>query len=268
MDANLNARIVTSAVALPILVWLVGWGPPWSFSVAIFIVTVAALREFFAMAFPHAWKDQFLGILFGIAFSTPVFFEQQLYVTHWLGMLFLIGFSVYLFRPGELAERLNRLLFSVLGGIYAGFLIPHWILLFRQPHGRAWTFWVLAVVMIGDTLAYFVGRRFGARKLAREISPGKTVEGAWGYIVGAVIAGGATATFLFVRFSWVEILMLSLILGILGQLGDLFESWIKRVFAVKDSSQLLPGHGGLLDRLDSLIFPAVFTSTYLRVFHS
>jgi phosphatidate cytidylyltransferase len=65
-----------------------------------------------------------------------------------------------------------------------------------------------------------------------------------------------------------EILMLSLIIGILGQLGDLFESWIKRVFAVKDSGQLLPGHGGLLDRLDSLIFPAVFTSTYLRVFHS
>jgi len=62
--------------------------------------------------------------------------------------------------------------------------------------------------------------------------------------------------------------MLSLIIGILGQLGDLFESWIKRVFAVKDSAQLLPGHGGLLDRLDSLIFPAVFTSTYLRVFHS
>jgi phosphatidate cytidylyltransferase len=268
MDANLNARIGTAVVALPILVWLVGWGPPWSFSVTIFIVTVAALREFFAMVFPRAWKDQCLGILFGVAFSVLVFFEQQLYVTHWLGMLFLIGFSVSLWTPGELAERLNRLLFSLLGGIYAGFLLPHLILLFRQPHGRAWTLWVLAVVMIGDTVAYFVGRRFGVRKLAPEISPGKTVEGAWGYIVGAVAAGGVTASFLFVRFNWVEILMLSLIIGILGQLGDLFESWIKRVFAVKDSAQLLPGHGGLLDRLDSLIFPAVFTSTYLRVFHS
>ena len=268
MDANLNARIVTAAVALPILVWLVGWSPGWSFSVAILIVTVAALREFFAMVFPRAWKDQCLGILFGIAFSAPVFFEQQLYVTLWLGILFVIGFSVCLWTPGELAERLNRLLFSLLGGIYAGFLLPHWVLLFRQPNGRAWTFWVLAVVMIGDTVAYFIGRRFGVRKLAPQISPGKTVEGAWGYIAGAVAAGGVTATFLFVRFSWLEILMLSLIIGILGQLGDLFESWVKRVFAVKDSGRLLPGHGGLLDRLDSLIFPAVFTSTYLRVFHS
>ena len=72
---------------------------------------------------------------------------------------------------------------------------------------------------------------------------------------------------LFDQFSWLEILVLGLVLGILGQLGDLFESWLKRVFGVKDSSDLLPGHGGLLDRLDSLIFPAVFTSTYLKVFH-
>ncbi|HMA80507.1 MAG TPA: phosphatidate cytidylyltransferase, partial [Candidatus Binatia bacterium] len=80
-------------------------------------------------------------------------------------------------------------------------------------------------------------------------------------------AGLAAATLLLDQLSWFEVVFLSLALGILGQLGDLFESWIKRVFAVKDSGRLLPGHGGLLDRLDSLIFPAVFTTAYLRVFH-
>jgi phosphatidate cytidylyltransferase len=75
------------------------------------------------------------------------------------------------------------------------------------------------------------------------------------------------AVLLFQRFSWLEILALAVTLAILGQLGDLFESWLKRVFAVKDSGSILPGHGGLLDRLDSLIFPAVFTTTYLRFFH-
>jgi phosphatidate cytidylyltransferase len=267
MDANLSLRIATAAVALPMLIWLVGWSPPWMFPATLLIIIAAALREFFAMVFPHNWKDQSMGILFGLALSAVVFLDAQLHVTHWLGMLFLIGFSIYLFIGGELAERLNRLLFTMLGGIYAGFLLPFWVLLFRQPQGRAWTFWLLAVVMAGDTAAYFLGRRFGVRKLAPEISPGKTIVGALGYVAGAVIAGMIGAEFFFEQFGRAEILLLSLIVGILGQLGDLFESWIKRVFAVKDSGRLLPGHGGLLDRIDSLIFPAVFTSAYLRVFH-
>jgi phosphatidate cytidylyltransferase len=155
----------------------------------------------------------------------------------------------------------------MLGGLYAGFLFPHLVLLFRGADGRAWTFWLLSVVMVGDSAAYFIGRRFGARKLAPEISPGKTIAGAWGYLVGTVLAGLVAAVLLLQRFSWAEILLLSVIVGVLGQFGDLFESWLKRVFAVKDSGSLLPGHGGLLDRLDSLIFPVVFTSTYLKVFH-
>jgi len=150
-------------------------------------------------------------------------------------------------------------------------LVPHLILLFGQPNGRAWVFWLFLVVMAGDTGAYFIGRRFGRHKLAPLLSPGKTVEGAWGYVAGAVVGGFVAAVLAFNafnRFSWLEIFALSLAIGVLGQLGDLFESWIKRVHNVKDSGTLLPGHGGVLDRLDSLIFPAAFTTVYLRMFHS
>lgn len=266
MDANLRVRIGTAAVAVPLLVWLVGWSPAWIFSAALLVVTAAALREYFALAFPQSRAEQCLGIAIGLVLSVFVFLDD-LPVTHGLGMLLVIYFSVYLFTPGELAVRLNRLTLSLLGAFYAGFLLPHWILLFRQPQGRAWTFWLLSVVMAGDTTAYFVGRRFGFRKLAPEISPGKTIAGAWGYLGGAVVIGLAAATILFDQFSWTELIALALVVGILGQAGDLFESWIKRVFGVKDSGTLLPGHGGVLDRLDSLIFPAVFTSTYLRAFH-
>ena len=267
VDANLNSRIGTAAVAVPLLVWLIGWGPAWLYSTVMFAMTAGALREYFAMAFPQRWKDQCVGILFGLALSAGVFLNHDLDASAWFGTLFVVIFCAYLFGAGELTERLHRLLFTLLGGIYAGFLFPQWVVLFRHSQGRAWVFWVFFVVMIGDTTAYFVGRRLGVRKLAPEISPGKTVAGAWGYLAGAVVAGLAAATLLLDPLSWFEVVFLSLALGILGQLGDLFESWIKRVFAVKDSGRLLPGHGGLLDRLDSLIFPAVFTTAYLRVFH-
>jgi len=219
------------------------------------------------MAFPHAPKERQLGVLFGLALSAAVFFDGHLYVTHWLSAVLLVGFAVFLLTERELAVGLNRLSITLLGGAYAGFLLPQWVSLFRQPQGRAWTSWVLFVVMFGDTAAYFVGRGMGVRKLAPQISPSKTVEGAWGYLGGAMVAGLVAAKIFLEQVNWVEILILSLIVGVLGQLGDLFESWIKRVFTVKDSGKLLPGHGGLLDRLDSLIFPAVFTSAYLRVFH-
>jgi phosphatidate cytidylyltransferase len=120
---------------------------------------------------------------------------------------------------------------------------------------------------MGDAAAYFIGRRFGRRKLAPEISPGKTFEGVFGYLAGSLAGGCLGALFLVTELGTIEVLMLSGMLSAAGQIGDLFESLIKRVFAVKDSGTLLPGHGGLLDRLDSLIFPAVFATTYLRVFH-
>lgn len=267
VDGNLSSRVGTAVVAVPLLAWLIGWSPPWLFATVLFAVTVAALREYFAMAFPQRWKDQCAGVLFGIALSAAVFCNGKFDVSTWFGLLFLTVFSLYLFSAGELTERLQRLLLTLLGGIYAGFLFPQLVVLFRHSQGRAWVFWVFSVVMFGDTAGYFVGRGYGVRKLAPQISPGKTVAGAWGYLGGAIVAGLAGAALLFDQVNWFEVGLLSLALGILGQLGDLFESWMKRVFAVKDSGQLLPGHGGLLDRLDSVIFPAVFTTAYLKVFH-
>ncbi len=156
----------------------------------------------------------------------------------------------------------------LLGGIYIGYLVPFIILLFERADGRAWVGWLLFVIMAGDSSGYFVGRRIGKKKLAPALSPGKTVEGAWGYLAGTIVIGLGGGALLLSHMAWREILLLSLSVGVLGQLGDLFESSVKRAFAVKDSGSLLPGHGGLLDRLDSLIFPAVFTTTYLRIFQS
>jgi phosphatidate cytidylyltransferase len=267
VDANLSSRVLTAALGVPLLVLFVGWSPSWLFAAVFFVLTVGALHEYFTIVFPNRGADRRLGTGFGICLSGTIFLNKHVDPLLWLDLVVLIGFCIYTFSGGALPDRLKRLAISLLGAVYAGYFLPHWVLLFRLPGGRAWVFWVLIVIMVGDTMAYFTGRRFGARKLAPEISPGKTVAGAWGYVFGAVMAGWFGAAILFDSINWLEISILSVVLSVLGQLGDLFESWIKRVFAVKDSGHLLPGHGGLLDRLDSLIFPAVFTTAYLQAFH-
>ena len=118
--------------------------------------------------------------------------------------------------------------------------------------------------MGGDTASYFVGSFLGRTRLSPEISPAKTVEGALGGIGTSLLVGLIGGKFLLPALPQPETLLLSFVLSLLGQAGDLFESWIKRAFSVKDSGHLLPGHGGLLDRVDSLIFPVVFTTYYLR----
>jgi phosphatidate cytidylyltransferase len=252
VESSLRSRAITASVGIPLLILLVGWGPSWVFVGFFVVLNAEALREYFAMALPGRVRELLSQVSKG---------EMG------LSLLFVLFFSVYLFMAGKLQERLNRLAWTLLGAVYLGYLLPHWVLLFRMPHGRAWVFFVLLVIMMGDTAAYLVGNYFGKRKLVPEISPGKTVEGMVGYVTGSVIGGCLGASFLVTELGAIEVVAVSGILSLLGQIGDLFESSIKRVFAVKDSGTLLPGHGGVLDRLDSLIFPAVFATSYLKVFH-
>ncbi|HSF59458.1 MAG TPA: phosphatidate cytidylyltransferase [Candidatus Binatia bacterium] len=268
MESSLRSRLLTGTVGVALLVLLVGWAPPSVFAGLFVVLTAQALREYFSMAFPGAVKDQLWGILFGVSVSVMLLFPLVPEGDAGVSLLFVVFFSVYLFLPGRLEERLQRLIWTLLGAVYLGYLLPHWVLLFRMPHGRAWVALVLLVIMMGDAAAYFIGRRFGRRKLAPEISPGKTVEGVLGYLAGSLAGGCLGAMFLVTELAAIEIVLLSGMLSVAGQIGDLFESLIKRVLGVKDSGTLLPGHGGLLDRLDSLIFPAVFATTYIRVFHS
>jgi phosphatidate cytidylyltransferase len=267
VEANLKSRLITGLVGLPSLFLLIGWGSPWLVHCFFFLITLGALGEYFGMVFPQRFSDQVMGVVFGLLISATVFLPELTTEELILGPLLVLFLSIYLFMGGRLDERLTRLSWTLLGAVYLGYLLPQWSSLFRLPNGRMWVFFVLVVIMAGDTCAYFVGHRFGKKKLAPELSPGKTVEGALGYAAGSILAGCLMALFVKAGVSWMELAVLAAMLAVLGQLGDLFESWIKRVFSVKDSGTLLPGHGGLLDRLDSLIFPAVFATAYLKVFH-
>jgi phosphatidate cytidylyltransferase len=267
VEANLKARVITAALAIPVLALIIGWGPSWLFAAFFIVLSVVALDEFFGLAAPGSPMQRIAGIVFGLGLFLLLVFAQPPGREIGVSLLLVFCFSVFLFLGGGAAERLTRLGWTLLGGFYLGYLLPHWVLLFRMPNGRSWVFLLLLVVMAGDSAAYVVGRRFGTQKLAPQLSPGKTVEGAVAYIAGSITAGIVAGVFLVSELLWVDLAIIAVGASILGQLGDLFESWIKRAFSVKDSGRLLPGHGGLLDRLDSLIFPAVFTTAYLRVFH-
>jgi phosphatidate cytidylyltransferase len=260
-------RLITAAVVIPALVWIVGWGGAGIFSWLIFIVAALSLLEYYGMAFPARPKEQALGILSGLLVAAGILIHDVSGFAPWLAGAIVLLFSIHLFFGGGLEERYRNLAWTVVGTLYIGYLIPHAALLYRLPDGPRWIFFVLIVVMIGDTAAYFVGTSLGKRKLYTEVSPGKTVEGAIGSTAATLVAGIVAGNFFLPSYPWQEILGISLALSVLGQVGDLFESWIKRVFAVKDSGAMLPGHGGLLDRMDSLIFPLVFVTYYLRTLH-
>ncbi len=250
-------------MAIPGLVWVVGWGGAQIFSAVILLVTLACLWEYYRIAVPGFWREQAIGIAAGLAVGYGVLTARP---SGWLAGAAVLLFCAHLFFGGKLEERFNRLCWTLLGTLYVGYLIPHAALLYRNAEGSRWIFFVLLVVMAGDTAAYFVGSRWGRKKLYLEISPGKTVEGALGSTAASLIVGVIGGSRLLPERSWLELLAVALVLSLLGQIGDLFESWIKRVFGVKDSSALIPGHGGLLDRMDSLIFPLVFVAYYVRIF--
>jgi phosphatidate cytidylyltransferase len=263
VNSKIIPRVVTALVGIPALVWIVGWGGPRVFSWLILLVTLGSLWEYHRIAFPGLRREQAAGIVAGLLLGFGVLTAMP---SAWVAGVAVLLFCTHLFFGGKLEERFNRLCWTLLGTLYIGYLIPHAALLYRHSDGSRWIFFVLLVVMAGDTAAYFVGTLLGRKKLYFEISPGKTVEGAIGSTVASLLAGVIGGSFFLPALPWPELLALSLVLSVLGQVGDLFESWIKRVFGVKDSGAIVPGHGGLLDRMDSLIFPLVFVAYYVRMF--
>ena len=130
------------------------------------------------------------------------------------------------------------------------------VLLRAAPDGAAWVFLVCAVIFAGDTAALYAGTLWGRHKLCPAISPGKTVEGALAGLAANLLVGMAVAAIFLPAVGWLEPRLFAAAAGLAGQAGDLFESELKRMSNIKDSGGILPGHGGVLDRIDALLFAA------------
>jgi len=269
----LRARLLTAAVAIPLLLAVILSGPAWLFSVIVITLAFGGVLEYAGMAFPKRPGEKYLtaslgGILIaGMALSDVRAIGAALAIAIGVGLIWTL-----LARP-DFEQGLADLGIVLIGIFYAGFLGPHFIWLRAMvPDGPLLVIFVLAIGMAGDTGGYFVGHAFGRHKLMPRVSPGKTVEGAIGITVCSLLGAAfckvvsdSVGWKFFPELGWTGILALALAMAILGQLGDLCESIMKRTFQTKESGWFFPGHGGVLDRLDSLLFPVAFLYYYLAM---
>jgi len=263
-------RWLTAIVGIPLLVLIISFGGSLLFTLLIMAVSSVALWEYFRIvASPD--DGSAYRIIPPVAYITGVFILWAAYKQSPEIIVAVIAFNlilcasvgVFCFKTDpHIPAIITR---QVLGSVYIPIFLAHLILLRNDPSGSAWIYFLLAVIFAGDTGAYYVGSYFGRHKLCPAVSPNKTVEGALGGLAANLLIGALFKNYLMPNLSWQFACLLFLTMGVAGQIGDLFESMFKRVGGIKDSSAILPGHGGILDRIDALLFaaPVVY---YFRLF--
>ena len=257
----LRDRLLTAALALPLLTICICCAPAWVFAAVVFLLTCLGLYEFFSLSRSYNPLPFGLGLGWGGSLAVAMCVAPGALASAVLiaGLFVTFAYGLRIPQPDRGLAGVSLTLFGV---VYVGFLLPHLVLVRQLPDGVAWVFFLLLVAMLGDTGGYVVGRIWGRHKLIPHISPGKTLEGSGGALLGSVGAAWIGWAWQLPERSWVELGVLAVLLGVLAQIGDLCESAVKRAYGVKDSGRLFPGHGGLLDRVDSLLFPTAFIYYY------
>ena len=253
--SNFVSRVLITIVGVPVVLYLVYLGDWWLFGLAAFAALIA-LHEFYVMA-----RSLRPLVLAGYAGALAALLGAELGGPEWMlgGFMLTLLLAFLLYGIAETRQSATVTMSStVLGVAWIALGLGHLLLLRDFPeHGRLAVFTVLLAVFADDTAAYLIGRLLGRHKLAPSLSPGKTWEGfAAGTLAAIAVAFFAlyeTVTFLSIR----ESIALGAAVALAGAAGDLFESALKRDLQVKDSGQLLGGHGGMLDRIDSLLFASV-----------
>ncbi len=237
------------------MILLLGYANPAVFSVFLTLVLFLSLLEFNRMGLGHEQRlEQWVSAVIGSAIIPLLFYDNTVLLLPLFAGTILIFSLLFLFRLPPITEVHHRLGWIILGLVYLPFLLGHLVPLRLLEDGRQWIFMTLMVIMGCDTFAYFVGSKIGKHKLYPAVSPNKSVEGGIGGLAGSIFAVLIAKYTFFSIVGIIDGVVIGLLLGIMGQLGDLFESLLKRACEVKDSGNIIPGHGGLLDRLDSLLF--------------
>jgi len=257
-------RIVSALALIPLLIILVLKGSYFHYSLLVVILAVLGLIEFFKMVDSKIdSKMKVMGILWGTLLAAGFYVANSQTIIAMLTFGFIAICLLRLSRVGEISDVFQEIGYVFLGPLYVGLLLGHLSLLRSLVEGREWTILLFVTIWVGDIAAFYTGLSIGKNKLYPEMSPNKTIEGAIGGIVGSIIAVAAIKIWYIKQLTMVDVAVVSVGIAVMGQLGDLCESMFKRAAGVKDSGELIPGHGGILDRFDSVLFAAPFLYYYL-----
>ncbi len=272
-------RVAVAAVGIPLALAAVYAGR-WVLGALLTLIAVIAALEFGRMAARKEGHPIRLLVAGGaagfvlLATLFPAGGAAGAGFAGWTALLVLVAATAAIWTRGVTGQPLLAISTTVFGALYTGGLLAYGLFLRHLPglhgpwHGTALLFAPVLLTWVSDTSAYFAGRQWGRRKLIPKVSPGKTVEGSVGALVGCVLAAAAYATLLSrfpsYRISLPEAIGFGLLISVAAQVGDLAESLLKRDAGFKDSGALLPGHGGALDRFDSLLFTLPIAYVFFR----
>ena len=260
---NTLMRFGTAAIGIPILLYLMFVGPEWAYQAVVLLAIARAGHELMRMTMPNAPLLYGWGVVSTVVVATTLILGDSSAAL--LTMVLIVaagGTIVSLARPEPLDAAGLRLAWLIAGPFYVGGLLSSVGRLHLAENGGSWVLLAMWIAWASDTGAYFAGRFFGKHKLAPRVSPSKTIEGAVGGLCGSLTGAFAAHFWFMPSLPLVHAIALTVVANALGQTGDLVESLVKRSTGVKDSGSILPGHGGLLDRVDALMFTSTACLVY------
>ncbi|MBU1038501.1 MAG: phosphatidate cytidylyltransferase [Candidatus Omnitrophica bacterium] len=268
-NGSLTRRIMTSALVVAIAALVIFVLPNWAFTLLASVMIGISLKEFFELAEKKGIVVyKYFGICIGMLIPIIVYFQKGLEgyfaIEPFIIVIACLFIFVLQFTRRDSSQALASIAVTLFGLLYIAWLFSFFVKLKFMPQGALLVTFVILVTKVGDVGAYFVGRLIGRHSLIPRISPNKTVEGTIGGLIFSVVTAILSKLYL-PDFPLGHLVVLGLLLGVLASVGDLAESLLKRGGAVKDSGGILPGFGGMLDLIDSLIFTAPIFYFYVEV---
>ena len=272
--AQLNSRVLVTIVGAPIVLCCVYFGN-WPFLIFIAAIFVLSLREFFELSKNKGVVPNLLiSIIAGLLLLYDMYFSRGEYFIPIISVYLVLISILQLWETrGSQIQNLSVNFFAV---GYLGMLLSFFVGIRQLPldlnidynQGGIWAITILAIFWIGDTIAYFVGSSIGKHKLATRVSPKKTIEGAIAGFISMLMVAYLSKMLFLPEWSWLDATVIGVICGTVGQMSDLVESLFKRDAGVKDTSNILLGHGGIFDRFDVLFLVSPLIFFYLKYFSS